>query len=220
MAFSLRSVKVGIPPSEACHRFLLVEDHPLFADGFSSALSKLYPHSYLRHEPDGTSAKKLMQKEDFDLVFLDVHLPDTNGLYLLGELFKQSIWQPIAILTARPDAVIVEHAKQWGALGVISKRSDLMHLQSVCEKILQGGKHYEKESFDGAVSSALAMNTLTPREIEVLRVLAEGEENRNICQFLRISESTLKTHLKSLFQKLNVTNRTACVIKGLREGLI
>lgn len=203
------------------HRFLLVDDHPLYAEGFASAIQRLYPCASLTHASSGKEAQSLLRAEAFDLVFLDVHLPDMNGLSLLGEQLRQGVWQPVAMLTGRPDASIIEQAKHWGAVGVISKRNDLDRLHTICEKILKGGKYYERESVEGgAVVFQSAPNTLTLREFEVLRTLAEGSENSTICQMLGISNSTLKTHLRSLFQKLDVSNRTACVIKGLREGLI
>jgi DNA-binding NarL/FixJ family response regulator len=205
-------------PVQGVLSFLLIEDHPMYAEGFRSAIHRIFPRARLQVASSGSAARPLLAHQPFDLVFLDINLPDVNGLDLLVDLQNEGIWQPIAILTGAVDALAVETARRRGALGLISKRSDDTCLESICSRLLAGDTAFEIGP--SSLSPGEALEDITSRELEVLQKLATGLENSQICKELGISDSTLRTHLRALFQKMQVPNRTACVVKGIRLGWV
>jgi DNA-binding NarL/FixJ family response regulator len=202
-----------------CQSFLLVEDHPIFVDGFSSAIKSIFPTASLSVVTCGELARKELRQASFDLVFLDLNLPDMNGLDLLQEMQLAHIVQPIVILTGSIAPPTIEKARQGGAVGAFSKRINHTVLGHYCHQLLMGKTVFEAEPMQQSYADGLAYGP-TGREIDVLAQLAEGLDNARICQLLNISDSTLRTHLRSLFMKLQVTNRTACVVKATRFGWI
>ncbi len=205
---------------QVLHAFLLVEDHPLFIHGFRSAIERLFPHARLDIATTGPDAQALMLAEAYDLVFLDLHIPEISGFRLLETLQQRQAVQPVVIITGQVDSIIVEKARRLGALGAISKRIDLKRLSSLCEKLLEGQTVFDEGNEWTEIPITEEGKHFTGRELEVLRLLAEGLENAQIGARLNMSDSTLKTHLRSLFFKMNVNNRTACVMKALRAGWI
>ena len=201
------------------YNFLLVEDQTLYAEGFHRVLQRIFPGAQLRVGENGEQGLSLMASQQFDLVFLDVQLPDISGLQLLPMLLQRNIRQPVVILTGAVDPQTLEQAQRGGALGIFSRRLNDGTILRHCRRMLDGEALFEP-SAPVNVAVPEGIERLTGREQEVLFKLAEGLENAEICQVLGMSDSTLRTHLRSLFQKLQVRNRTACVVKAIRIGLI
>lgn len=204
-------------------RFLIVEDHPLFLEGLSLALQKL-PSKPELHSVGSTQEAKaiLASQSDFDLILLDLNLPDGQGLSLLRFLQIKKIFIPVAIISASEELSDVSSAMAAGAAGFISKANNSGGIVAAVEQVLQGETclpsfYVTAPEKDIANSSTL---NLTPRQLEVLSLLAEGLPNKRICQRLGLTEHTVKTHLKTLFQLLEVHNRTECVQTALKQGLL
>ncbi|GAA3955607.1 response regulator [Allohahella marinimesophila] len=129
---------------ESLHAFLLVEDHPLFIHGFRSAIERMFPHARLDIAGTGAAAQSLMLSQDYDLVFLDLHIPEISGFAVLEELRRRRVVQPVVIITGQVDSIIVDKARRLGALGAISKRIDLSRLAGLCVKLLDGQTIFEE----------------------------------------------------------------------------
>lgn len=204
-------------------RFLIVEDHPLFLEGLTLALQKMPSQVYLKSVGSAQAAKAaLVQSSDFDLILLDLHLPDGQGLSLLRYLQIKKIFIPVAIISASEEQSDVNAALKAGASGFISKANNSAAIVSSVESILAGEQclpdFYHTAS--KAQSALRARLNLTPRQLEVLELLAEGLPNKRICQRLELTEHTVKSHLKMLFQLLEVHNRTECVQKAAKLGFL
>ena len=209
-------------PLETVHddySFLLIEDHPMFIAGFSGAIEQLFPAAKLQVVNSGLAALPLFEKHIFDLVFLDLNLPDISGFDLLEQVQKNHFSQPIVILTGAVAPSVLEKAKRLGALGAFSKRVDHAHLKENCLLLLEGLPVFESDSLLFSMVNGEAQQP-TGRELDVLMHLADGLDNAEICKKLCISDSTIRTHLRKLFFKLSVTNRTACVLKAVRYGWV
>lgn len=200
--------------------FLLVEDHPLYAEGFIQAISSLYGDANIEHVTTGRLALELLRHTEFDLVFLDVNLPDISGLQILSDLKYEHLFHPITLITGQVNSTLTLQAKQLGVLGVISKRQPMKKLHTIVDRMLSGISYFDKETAGYSIAKVPEVEPLTQREMQVLNVLAEGLSNKAVCTQLAISDSTLKTHLRAIYQKLDVNNRTACVVKAIRTGLL
>lgn len=204
-------------------RFLIVEDHPLFLEGLTLALQKMPMPVYLQSVGSAQAAKAaLIQSSDFDLILLDLHLPDGQGLSLLRYLQIKKIFIPVAIISASEEQSDVNAAITAGASGFISKANNSTAIVSSVERIL-AGEQCLPDFYQADAKSQPTLRTqfnLTPRQLEVLGLLAEGLPNKRICQRLELTEHTVKTHLKTLFQLLDVHNRTECVQKAAKLGFI
>ncbi|UZE96038.1 response regulator [Alkalimarinus alittae] len=204
-------------------RFLIVEDHPLFLEGLTLALQKMPSHIYLQSVGSAQAAKAaLTQSADYDLILLDLHLPDGQGLTLLRYLQLKRIFIPVAIISASEDQSDVRAAISAGASGFISKANNSAAIVSAIERVLAGEEclpdfYHPPQQNQPTLATQC---TLTPRQLEVLELLAEGLPNKRICQRLELTEHTVKTHLKTLFQLLEVHNRTECVQKAAKLGFL
>lgn len=207
-----------LPPDT---RLLLIDDHRIYLDGLSLTLSKLAQGIILDHAHSASQAEELVRRHTFDLILLDLQLPDSSGLALLQKLRVIDPVVPIAILTASNSPSDLDAALQLGAAGFISKTADGQTLLSAATRLLFGEKvviSAENQPMD-RVGSARELG-VTPRQLEILDLLAEGLPNKVICTRLTLSEDTVKTHLKALFSTLGCHNRTECVNSARRLGLL
>lgn len=209
------------PGTDTPTRFLLVEDHPFYAEGFMAAIKRVYPAAQMTHLSCGADALRLADPSRFDLIFIDVRLPDMNGFDVLNDFLQRAPSARTVILSGYIDESINERARQCGATGVVSKRHDALTLQRICQRLMKGVQWFEEtRQWSFAEQAAACTAALTLREMDVLKCLGEGLENREIGTRLNVSDATLRTHLKSIFQKMSVSNRTACVVKAIKTGLL
>ena len=129
-----RSTEVSLEAGNDDYSVLLIEDHPMLFEGFSETIQQILPEAKLQVVNCGLAAESLFEKCTFDLVFLDLNLPDINGFDLLERMRKNHFAQPAVILTAAVSTLVLEKAKRLGALGVFSKRVDRKHLKKTCVK--------------------------------------------------------------------------------------
>lgn len=202
-------------------KLLVVEDHPVYLEGLSYILRKLGDGLSLTSVENTQEAIKLLSASpDFDLVLLDLSLPDGGGLSVLRYLSLKKIFIPAVILSASEESKDVHRSLTAGASGFISKASSSDVIISAIDKILNG-EHYWPEFYSPPMQDKnLKKPSLTPRQIEVLKLVADGLPNKRICQRLNVSEHTVKSYMKSLFSTLNVHNRTECARVAIELGLI
>ena len=203
---------------------LLIDDHPLFMEGLTLALSRYIPAENLLTCSDSEQALNLLIKHpEIDLVLLDLNLPGQGGLSLLQEIRKRRLPVPVVILSASEDSADVHAAIVAGASGFINKASGSASIMENVVKVLNGDictpAFYHRVDHN-AVQANLHELNITPRQLEVLKLLAAGMPNKRICTTLGLTEHTVKSHLKALFTVLEVHNRTECVTVANRLGLV
>lgn len=197
-------------------RVLIVDDHPFFSDGLGSILQR---ESLARVVAKATSVPAAMDDlnghPETELVLLDLLLQDEGGLTLFSELATAGLPLPVVVISSRDDETTVRAARAAGALGFLPKSGERRALIRMMTAISQGRAYYPSL---GQVQRAA--DGLTPRQHEVLELLAEGLPNKRICQRLDLTEHTVKTHLKAIFAYLGVHNRTECVAQARALSLI
>lgn len=212
---------------------LLVDDHALFRSGLMMLLAMRFPDVVMR-EADGLTAAlaHLAAEPDIELVLLDLGLRDSEGLTTLRQLRAVSDELTIVVLSASDDADTMIAALNEGAAGFIPKTTRSGAVEQALRIVLGGGIYLPPAIYSAvAPQPAVAQSDeersaevidrlgLSPRQVDVLRLLTAGQSNKVICRELDLAESTIKTHLLGLFRKLGVSSRTEAVVAAARIGV-
>lgn len=205
-------------------KILIADDHELFLDGLRMVLTNLddetiidtvHNHKELHEKADGLTA--------YDLILTDLAMPGLNwheSLRLLKEHYPDT---PIVILSAVSDSENVLQAIDIGASGFIPKTSSSKIILSAVHLVLSGGLYLPSELLnmsDKNEPTSENKGPLTPRQLDVLRLMGQSKPNKIIARELNLSEGTVKLHVTAILKTLNVTNRTGAVIAGKEMGLI
>jgi len=212
-------------------KILIVDDQVLFRQGVGLLLRELYPDLSIIEASDAAEAIRVARNDqDIDLVLCD---PGRNGesvFETLNRLVRTLPKAPVAVVSASEDAGAIAQSYKAGAKGYILKSSSSDTLRFAVPLILSG-ETYIPSSAVALVTSAKTQRaaatkaesgrpTLTPRQHEILLLMAQGLSNRDIAAELGMLEGTVKVHVKSILHRLGVNNRTHAVVTGLRRGLI
>lgn len=205
---------------------LLVDDHPLFVEGVRGVLQKLDGEVEVITSGSCEEALQLTETNDeFDLLLLDLNLPGMSGLDGLQQLRHQLPATPIVVLSASEDRNKVMRAIELGAKGFIPKSSESNIIITALQLVLSGGVYLPMAVLD-TVNTPQSKpvdgegHALTPRQVEVLRLLAEGHPNKTISRKLAMAENTVRVHINAIFRILDVNNRTEASHAATRLGLL
>lgn len=200
-------------------RIFSVDDHPLLREGIAALVNNQPDMVVAGEAATGAEALQLFRKLQPDVTLLDLRLPDTNGIDILIAIRTEFPEARIIMLTTFEGDVEIHRALQAGARGYLLKNMPPSELLEVIRQV-----HAGKKRIPPAIASQLAEHmsdeTLTDREVEVLRAVAGGNKNRDIANKLFISEETVKVHIKHIMEKLGAADRTQAVTIGVRRGII
>ena len=208
-------------------RVLIADDHSLVRQGLRRYLDMAEDIDVVGEASNGEEAVAMVEKEQPDIVLLDIRMPGVDGLEAARMIRERFPNVGAIMLTAYDDRQFVVEAVRAGARGYVLKARDAEHLiQTV--RLVAGGNMVIDPQLVVALAEELSQakerdrkaETLTAREIEVLQLLAFGHTNRDIAEKLFISPDTVKTHLEHIFEKLGASDRTAAVAEALRRRLI
>jgi DNA-binding NarL/FixJ family response regulator len=200
-------------------RVFSVDDHPLLREGISALVNNQPDMTLVAEAANGAEAIQLFRQHQPDVTLLDLRLPDMSGIDILIAIRTEFPEARIIILTTFEGDVEIHRALQAGARGYLLKNMPPSELLDVIRQV-----HAGKKRIPPAIASHLAEHmsdeSLTDREVEVLRQVAGGNKNREIAKKLFISEETVKVHIKHIMEKLGATDRTQAVAIGVRRGII
>ena len=208
-------------------KVLIADDHSLVRQGLRRYLDMAKDIDVVGEAANGEEAIAMVEKEQPDIVLLDIRMPGVDGLEAARMIRERYPNVGAIMLTAYDDRQFVVEAVRAGARGYVLKARDAEHLiQTV--RLVAGGNMVIDPQLVVALAEELSQakerdrkaETLTAREIEVLQLLAFGHTNRDIAEKLFISPDTVKTHLEHIFEKLGASDRTAAVAEALRRRLI
>lgn len=215
-------------------KILLVDDHALFRQGLALLLSELYPEAGILEAASPAEAlESAEQNADIRLVLLDLTVEDGSGFELLEKLSSSLPDAAIAIVSSSEDNGDIARSYRAGAKGYFVKSCTSDVLRHALPLILAGETYVPSRAMPlltsgvPATSPAPAPDTgvagapkLTPRQQEILLLMAQGLQNRDIASSLGMLEGTVKVHVKGILQRLGVNNRTHAVVTGIRLGLV
>jgi DNA-binding NarL/FixJ family response regulator len=210
-------------------RILFADDHPLFREGVKPVLAKLAADVEIHEAKDYPMAFELASRhDDFDLALLDLYMPGMAGVEGIGRFRAAFPRIPVAVLSASDERESIQRLLANGALGYISKSSPSDVILSALRLVLAGGIYIPPALLDGAgdsegetfVLESGRQEALTRRQVDVLRELAKGLNNRQIAHNLNVTEGTVKIHLAGIFRVLNVNSRTEALLLAQKMGLV
>lgn len=207
-------------------QILLVDDHPIVRQGIRSLLSN-YPDFHVIGEASSVAeATAWIQRNTADLVLLDIRMPDGTGLQVLRAIRATATPIKVLIITSFDDDEYVLEALQQGADGYVLKNASDEMLVNAIRAVMSGEKVLSPQVTDQMVQHLLrtplisTAPDITPDEIEILRMLVQGDSNSVIADHLSYSNATIKRKLRRIFDKLHVESRTEAAAEAIRRGLV
>lgn len=204
-------------------RVLLIDDHPIFTQGFKLLLAELDDSIELILA--GSLAQGMQCGPEFGLVLLDLHLPGIDGLEGLSQVQHTFPDIPVVMLSSEEDAQVIRQFIAHGAAGFIPKSSTPQVLIAAVRLVLSGGTYLPPVAFDLPNVTPLAPPVLqkqhlglSERQLTVFLKVAQGKSNKVIARELNLAEGTVKTHVSTAFRVLNVSNRTEAVYRAAQLG--
>jgi DNA-binding NarL/FixJ family response regulator len=209
------------------HRIVLVEDHTLLREGLRSLLAARPEFEVVGEAGDGLEAIAQVRKLTPDLVIMDLSMPKMNGLEALREIMRQHPVMKVIALTMHNSEEYVREALAAGASGYVLKVVSHGELITAIGKVLAGKRYLSpdisKSLADGRPErnrGVTPWESLTHREREVLKMIAEGYKSREIGEYLGISLKTVEKHRANLMQKLDLHSVSAVTAFAAKKGLI
>ncbi|HKB21142.1 MAG TPA: response regulator transcription factor [Gaiellaceae bacterium] len=214
-------------------RVVIVEDHPLMQSALEATLERANGFTVVGTATSGLQAEPLVSRTLPDLVLLDLQLPGLDGLSCLALLRELHPETTVVVLSGVEDDEIVERALSGGAAAVVRKSISPADLPVLLRQVLLGSVHFatpriaravvtqatRQSQLDKARAQACGETGLTTRELEVLEMVARGLPNRTVAEQLFLSDQTVKRHLRKVYRKLGVANRTEAALTAYRLGL-
>lgn len=206
-------------------RILIVDDHPIVREGLGAVLETQPDFALVGEASSGTAALDLAREQQPDVVLLDLELPDLDGVAVLQSLRSTAPQARALVFTAFDTDERILGAVRAGARGYLLKGAPREELFHAIRVIHAGGSLIQPVVAARLLQHALEppapqTEPLTEREIEVLRLLARGRQNKEIALDLQISERTVKFHVSAILAKLGVGNRTEAVARAAQLGLV
>ena len=200
-------------------RILVADDHYIVRMGLISLVSTEPDMEVIAEAISGTQAVELFGKLKPDLVLMDLSMPVKDGIQATIEIRSKFPAARILMLSTFDGDDDIHRALQAGAQGYVLKNSTGDTLIPALRTVAAGQRWIPKD-VAGRLNSRKMFEELTPREIQVLQLLAKGLANKEIADSLNISEHTVKDHLKNILSKLRVAHRTEAVTKAITRGII
>jgi len=199
-------------------RVAVVDDHPVVRAGLVAILAQSASCQVVAEAGSGAEAMQRFPAARPDVVLVDLKLPDSTGMGLIDRLCRLLPDAKLVAITAYEEVGLVREALRLGAHGYLLKGSSPEALVAAVRSVSMGRRVIDPALAGRVVELEAAPGSLTGRQREVLRLLAEGCTNREIARALDVSDDTVKFHLKNLFERLGVDNRTEAVVMASRLG--
>ncbi|MFS0555815.1 response regulator [Brevibacillus sp. 179-C9.3 HS] len=225
-------------------RIVIVDDHQLFREGVKRILEMEEDFKVVGEGADGGEATALAEEHKPDVLLMDINMPHINGVSAAENVITVSPSTRVIMLSIHDDEGYVYRTLRSGASGYLLKEMGTSDLVDAVRVVASGGAYIHpkvtgklieefrrlseqegtaERSFsvdDSQTIDPKVIESLTRREREVLQLMAEGKSNRAIGEFLFISEKTVKNHVSSILQKLNVQDRTQAVVISIKNGWV
>jgi len=212
------------------YRIVIAEDHTILREGLKSLLASYSEYEIVGEAGDGWETIRSVQKMKPDLFLTDLSMPRMNGMEAIREIKKISPISKVLVLTVHKAEEYVLGAFQAGADGYLLKDSTRAELMTAINKLLSGKKYITPEISEkvikgylegrGGIKRRTSWGTLTRREKEVLKLIAEGYKSKEIATYLCISPKTVGKHRSNLMEKLNLHHVQALTALAIEKGLV
>ena len=208
-------------------RLILADDHSIVLDGLRRLFESEPDFEVVATCADGAAALDAVRSKTCDVLVLDLKMPGKTGLEVLQAMSDEHVPCRTVLLTAALKDDEVVQALKLGAMGVVLKESEPGALLECVRRVQQGEQWIDRETLSRAFGRVMmrasatreASRNLTPRELEIVRMIAQGLRNKAVAERLSISEGTVKIHLHNIYEKLGVDGRLELVLFAQEKGL-
>lgn len=193
-------------------KFLLIDDHAIVRSGIKFWLSAEYNPSEIDEAENGKEATKKIQDNDYDLLLLDIHMPETNSFDLLKYILNTKPDSKVLIFSMNSEGMYAKRFLQAGAVGFVSKDAPIEELKKAIHLTLNNRKYFSDKFIDTILNEKIGEENINPflklsdREFEITSLLLEGKALSEISHLLNIHNSTTGTHKARIFEKLKIEN--------------
>jgi len=209
-------------------RVMIADDHSMVREGIKQLLELEGDITVVAEASNGKECIEQLDEEQTDVLLLDINMPNMNGLQVLQCLRENNRKVKVLILTIHNEVEYLVRAVEIGVDGYVLKDSNSSVLKKAINTVYNGESFIEPELApllkmkleEKSTAGKGVIDSLTKREIEVLKLLAEGLFNKEIAFTLAISEKTVKNHVSNIFKKINVSDRTQAAVFAIRNNLI
>jgi len=209
---------------------LLVEDHRIVRDGVRAMLERAEDFRVVGEVESGTEAVQFCRRKAPDVVIMDLSLPDLNGMAATEEILRNAPNTKIVILSMHEDDKSVIGAIRAGARGFVLKKASLGDLVDALRAVAKGGSYLSPQVSDKLLSRIQrgdmetaklpdTLDVLSPRELQVLRMVAEGKTSKDIAGVLNLGLQTVRSYRKTMMKKLGVNNVASLTHLAMAAGL-
>jgi two-component system response regulator NreC len=219
-----------VNPVKTRQRIVIAEDYTILREGLRSLLSSHPEFEIVGEAEDGQEAIRSVDKLKPDLALMDLSMPRMNGMDAIKEIKKRSPETKVLVLTVHKTEEYIHAALQSGADGYILKDSTHAELGMAIKNVLEGKRYISPGISESLIEGYLegrkkarplsTWDTLTQREREILKLIAEGYKNKAIAEYLCISVKTVEKHRANLMKKLDLHNIQALTALALEKGLV
>ena len=206
---------------------VIVDDHVMVREGIKQLLEMDGDIRVIGEASDGEEGLKVVEATDPDVLLLDVNMPKMNGLEVLQKIKESGIKRKVLILTIHNEVEYLLKAIEIGVDGYVLKDSELSVLRRAIFAVNEGNSYIQsslapllKQRLEEPDVVENNEEGLTKREMEVLKLIAEGLYNKEIADRLTISEKTVKNHVSNIFRKIDVSDRTQAAVYAIRSGYV
>lgn len=204
----------------------IADDHPVYREGLTQNWKSVPQINVVGSAGDGKSALAAIRELKPDVAVMDLKLPELEGMEILETLFAEGAPTSILVLTAYMDSKTVFRAFTHGARGFLEKAASFDEITEAVLRIGAGGTVIAPFAQDVLARELRTRQdtpdkpTLTAREVDILRLAADGHSGQKIAKELHISLTTVKTHLQHIYDKLDVCDRASAVAHAIRRGIL
>jgi len=200
-------------------RVLIADDHVTVLEGLAAIIGRQTDMEVVAEAANGREAVELWQKYRPDVTLLDLRMPILDGVGAICDIRRQQTSARIIVLTTFDSDNEIARAIKAGAKGYLLKDARREELLDCIRKV-NAGQTCVPPALAAKLAESMSSEPLTGRELDVLNLLADGKSNKEIGSQLFITETTVKSHLRSIFSKLNVLSRTEAITTATRRGLV
>jgi len=200
-------------------RILCVDDHAVVREGLMAMISTQADMTVVAEAGDGQTAYEKFREYEPDVVLMDLSMPGSGGIEAINRIRDEFPAARVIVLTTYEGDEDIHRALEAGAQAYLLKNMARQELVQAIRKV-QAGEKYIPYSVAARLAEHTPRVALSPRELAVLKLIADGLRNKEIGDRLKIAEDTVKVHIKNIFGKLNVIDRTQAVVTATERGIL